>query len=260
MSVTAFLDYGDFLRIVEERVGGSTDTAERATRATLETLGERIDRGAAQRLAARLPPELAPWIATPTPAEGFDVDEFVFRVAGREHVDPLSAWRHIAAVFEALARAVGPDEWAAAVSELPRSFTPLLPRGPYVPVPDTDTFERQVAARAGIDLESADRATDAVLETLAQRIAGGEVDDLIGRLPVELHPPLKRGRAAVRGQATPMKLDKFIHTVADRAGVCIVQAALQTRAVFTVLRDTVGEPEFRDITVQLPDDYAVLFE
>lgn len=49
-----------------------------------------------------------------------------------------------------------------------------------------DTFLQRVADRAGIPLERARVATDAVLETLAERIAGGEVDDLIARLHVSL--------------------------------------------------------------------------
>jgi uncharacterized protein (DUF2267 family) len=36
---------------------------------------------------------------------------------------------------------------------------------------------------AGVGREVAERATQATLETLAERIAGGEVDDLISRLP-----------------------------------------------------------------------------
>jgi uncharacterized protein (DUF2267 family) len=255
------VDCETFLNTVGERIGNHSGPDERATRAaqatraTLQTLAERIDRGEARRVAAQLPPELAPWIATPTPAEGFDVDEFVWRVAAREPVDPITAPRHVAAVLAGLAEAVEPEEWTRVVSELPRSFASLFPRGPYVPVIDLDTFIGQVAARVGLSFENADRATDAVLEALAQRIAGGEVEDLIVRLPPGLHPPLKRGRASVRGEAQPWKLDKFIHTIADREGACIIEAVLHARAVFSVLRDTVGEPEFRDIMVQLPREY-----
>ncbi|HTX32395.1 MAG TPA: DUF2267 domain-containing protein [Solirubrobacteraceae bacterium] len=257
------MDYETFLTVVDQVIGtedgpGPDPRAIRATRATLQTLGERIDRGQARRLAAELPPEIAPWIATPTPAEGFDVDEFVDRVAAREGVDPITASRHVAAVFTALAQAISDREYAGLVAELPRRFAALLPRGPHVPVVDPDTFRRQVAARAGIGLDAADRATDAVLEVLGQRIAGGEVDDLIERLPVTLHPPLKRGRAEVRGEPKPMELGEFIRAVADRERVGIVEAALHVRAVLTVLRDMVGEDEFRDITVQLPDDYLAI--
>jgi uncharacterized protein (DUF2267 family) len=97
-----------------------------------------------------------------------------------------------------------------------------------------------------------------VLETLAERIAGGEVDDLIMKLPIELRGPLKRGRASTGGQARPIKLDRFVQLVAEREGVSLIDAGLHARAVFRVLRDAIGEEEFLDITDQLPDDYVRL--
>ncbi len=249
------MNYQAFLTIIEQRVNGFPGAPERAAQATLETLGDRIDREEARQVAALLPPEVAPWIATATSAQRIDVDEFVRRVAEREQTDPLTATRHVAAVFDALARAIGDKEWNDIVSELPRTFAPLLPRGPYVQVLEAGAFRERVATRAGLDGASADRAIQAVLQTLGERIAGGEVDHLMEHLPVELHPPLKRGRDAVGGQAAAMPLDKFIRHVAELEGVSVIQAALHARAVFRVLRDAVGDRVFRDVTVQLPSDY-----
>ena len=45
-----------------------------------------------------------------------------------------------------------------------------------------------------------------MLETLAERIAGGEVDDVIVRLPIALHEPLKRGKEMSGGKARRMSL------------------------------------------------------
>jgi uncharacterized protein (DUF2267 family) len=255
------MNYRQFVATVQQGIGEharDADQASEATRATLETLGQRIDREEARQLASQLPVELAPWVATPTPAQRFDADEFVRRVGEREGVDMSTAQRHVRAVLDALARAVPQKEWSDVLAELPRSFAPLLPQGPHLNVLETEAFLSQVAARAGIDLEAADRATDAVLETLAERIAGGEVEDLMVRLPTELHLPLERGRARVRGQAEPMRIDKFIETVATREGVAFLDAALHVRVVLLVLRDAVGEQEFLDVTVQLPDEYRRL--
>jgi uncharacterized protein (DUF2267 family) len=252
------MDYETFIGIVEAGTRSGRDEAVRATRATLQTLGESIDREQARQLAAQLPPEVAPWIATMSPAERFDVDEFVRRVSQREGIDATTAQRDVAAVLDAVARAVPDKEWSDMVAQLPRSFAPLLPRGPYVEVVDAGAFVQRVAERSGVDLQTARRATDAVLETLAERIAGGEVDDLVARLPIELHPPLKRGRVASGEQAKAMKLDKFVQRVAERERVSPIEAALHARAVFCVLREAAGEDEFRDITVQLPDDYVTL--
>jgi uncharacterized protein (DUF2267 family) len=140
-------------------------------------------------------------------------------------------------------------------SELPGSFAPLLPRGPNIEVISTDCFLAKLAERAGIDVEAAGPATDAVFEALAHRIAPGEVDDLIVRLPLELHIPLARGRAEVTSQPARMRLAEFIDAIAHRAGVDSVDAVEHARAVLSVLRDAVGEEEFLEVVVQLPDEY-----
>ncbi len=72
-----------------------------------------------------------------------------------------------------------------------------------------------MAERAGVDIGEARRATEAVLETLAARIGGGEADDLRTRLPVALHAPLERGKNLSGGKATRMKLDAFVRRVAE---------------------------------------------
>ncbi|MEA2395215.1 MAG: hypothetical protein QOJ82_3106 [Solirubrobacteraceae bacterium] len=252
------MDHDRFLTAVEQAAGVDRERAELATRATLQTLAERIAAGEARDLAAQLPPELAPWIGTTTAAEGFDVDEFLRRVAEREGVDVATAERHARAVLGALGQAVSPREFDDLVAELPKGFAALLPRGPYVELVPADEFLRRVAERAGLDAEGARRATDAVLQTLAERIAGGEVDDLIVHLPVALHPPLKRGRESTGGQATRMSLEDFIGRVAEREGVSVAQARDHARAVLVTLREAVGDEEFLDVTVQLPREYETV--
>jgi uncharacterized protein (DUF2267 family) len=248
--------YDGFLDVVAAHSVDGREVAERATRATLQTLGERIDREEARQVAAQLPAELAPWIATTTPAEGFDADEFIRRVAQRAGVDAAVARRHVVAVFDALAQAISDDEWHDVTSELPSSFAPLLPRGRYVEVVEDEAFVDRVAESARIDHERARRASAAVLETLAERIAGGEVEDLIERLPTELHDPLRRGRATTGGVAVALPLERFVRRIADREGVSPPEALEHARAVVAVLRETLGDDELFDVVVQLPDDYV----
>jgi uncharacterized protein (DUF2267 family) len=245
----------DFLTTVEQLADVGRERATRATQATLATLGERIAAGEARDIAEQLPPEPAAWIAATGNPEPFDVDEFLRRVAEREGVDVETAERHARAVFEALRRTITAAEFEDMQAELPRDFAPLLPRGPHIEVLAADSFLRRVADRAGLPEEAAERATDAVLETLAERIAGGEVDDLIARLPLRLHPPLKRGRERSGGKARRMSLDQFLAGVAEREGVGPEDAREHARAVLATLREAVGEEEFRDVTVQLPHDY-----
>jgi uncharacterized protein (DUF2267 family) len=244
-----------FMTTVQQGASIPRDEAERATRATLQTLGERIARGEAGDLAGQLPPEVAPWVATDGDAEGFDVDEFLRRVADREGVDVPAAEPHARAVFDALGRLISDQELADLMAELPKDYTPLLPEGPYVDVVSFDTFLQRVADRAATDQAVARRATRSVLETLAERIAGGEVDDLVTRLPTELHEPLQQGKARSGGKATRMSLDEFVHRVAEREGVSLEEARDHARAVFLTLREAVGDKEFFDIAVQLPDEY-----
>jgi uncharacterized protein (DUF2267 family) len=257
------MDTESFITIVEQAAGIGRERAERAIRATLTTLAERIAQGEARDLAEQLPPEVAPWLATTDGANRFGVDEFLRRVAEREGTDVPTAERHARAVFLALGRAVSRDELADLAAELPKSYAPLLPAGPRIEVLSVDTFLHRVADRAGLSEDAARRATDAVLETLAERIAGGDVEDLLARLPVELHEPLRRGRDRTGGKAQSMSLEEFERRVAERedAGAAEVELEVRdrVRAVLTTLREAVGDDEFRDIRVQLPRQFdAVL--
>jgi len=249
------MDYDRFISAVERGADVGREGGRRAAQATLATLAERLSKGQARDLAEQLPPELAPWIATDHDAERFDVEEFLRRVAEREGVDPETARRHAMAVFAALGQAVSAEELADLRSELPKDYAPLLPRGPYVDSVSSERFVRRVADRAILDEDRAWRATDAVLETLAERIAAGEVNDLIVRLPVHLHPPLKRGKEQGGGDAVPMSVDAFVNRVAEREGVTPGEAREHARAVLTTLREAVREPEFADVTSQLPREY-----
>jgi uncharacterized protein (DUF2267 family) len=251
------MDEDEFLRIVQQSARISREEAERATRATLQTLADRIAAGEARDLAEQLPPRLAAWVATTSAAQRFDLDEFLRRVAEREGVDPERAERDAAAVFAALGRAVSPRELADLAAELPKDFARLLPRGPHVDVLPAQTFVKRVAERAGIEEERARAATAAVLETLAERIAGGEVDDLVSRLPIELHEPLKRGRARTGDHAA----DVAGGVPGARGRARRRDPRRGPRAHARGPGDAaraVGDDEFFDVQAELPGDYAAV--
>jgi uncharacterized protein (DUF2267 family) len=254
------VDFQGFLAIVGERADLSTAEAERAAQAVLQTLGERLSVGQARDLADELPPELRPWVLTDRRPDPFHADEFLRRVAARENVDPVTAGRHARAVFAALGRSVSHRELADATAELPRDFEPLLASAyePRPPSPEAEAIVEEVADHAGSDRQTAERALDAVLETLGERISGGEVDDLAAELPEPLRQPLKRGDAASNGAARPLSLQEFLRHVAEREGVTPDQAQQHARAVFLTLRESVSEKEFSDMAAQLPDEYTVL--
>jgi uncharacterized protein (DUF2267 family) len=52
-----------------------------------------------------------------------------------------------------------------------------------------------------------------------------------------------------------MSFDAFVDRVAERADTNLEQARDYVRAVLLTLRDAVGDDEYFDVTVQLPDDY-----
>jgi uncharacterized protein (DUF2267 family) len=165
----------------------------------------------------------------------------------------------VRAVFLALWRATGARELADVASELSRDYAPLLPVGPQVEVVSGEAFLARVEERTGLDRDGAARAVDAVLATLAERLAGGEVEDLIVHLPLALHEPLRRGVAEGGDKAKRMSVDEFVHRVAEREGIPLEQAQDHARAVLATLREALPDAEFRDIDAQLPAEYDPLF-
>jgi len=250
------MDYHQFLTIVERAGGVPEDAVVRAVSATLQTLAERLSVGQARDLVVELPPELGPLLFTDGPAERFDVDEFLRRVAERTDTDIPAATRAARGVFTALARAASARQFAGVVAELPQDFLVVLPTGPEI-LPD-EVFVERVAKRAGLDADAARSVTQAVLELLAERIAAGEVADLVSRLPVALHEPLKRGGARGGADARAMSRERFLDRLAEREGTTPNEAFVHARAVLTTLREAVDD-EFFDVSAQLGPDYAPLW-
>jgi uncharacterized protein (DUF2267 family) len=248
------MDYDRFLSIVTQWAHVDTRVADRAVRATFKTLAERLSPGVARAIAAHLPPELLESLHTTSEAERFDVDEMLARVAAREGVDVETADEHVRAVFRALRTALPADERRRLAADLPEDIRALVDD---VPVVSAEEFLEQVAERTALDVEGAARATVAVLETLAERIAGGDVHDLIARLPAQLHGPLKRGEAQSGRDARRMSIDDFLERVAGREAVTPEEAREHVRAVLATLRDSVDE-EFFDVRAQLPPEYSAV--
>lgn len=76
------MEYDDFIGEVQHRAQlGSREDALRTSRATLTTLGERIQEGEAGNLAAQLPKELGRHVEKSEEVESFPYQEFIDRVA-----------------------------------------------------------------------------------------------------------------------------------------------------------------------------------
>jgi uncharacterized protein (DUF2267 family) len=53
-----------------------------------------------------------------------------------------------------------------------------------------------------------------------------------------------------------MGFEDFVRRVAEREGVEAPRARAHARVVMQTLREAVGDDEFFDVTVQLPDEYV----
>jgi uncharacterized protein (DUF2267 family) len=256
---SAMMHLTPFVTTVEQAGNMTREEAARAIVATLQTLSERITGGEARDIAALLPRELRSAMNdTPEPAEPFDLNEFIRRVATREGVDERTAFEHARAVFTALGVAVAPGELRDMAAQLPREYEPLLEAAGVgrLQAIEGDPLAA-VARRTGLDPDGARRALEATLEALAVRISAGEVEDLADELPTALRPPLERGLAEAR-EARSMTADEFLARVAEREGAEPESARQHVRAVFSVLRDNVSSGEFADMSAQLSQDYAPL--
>ncbi|MCX4390327.1 DUF2267 domain-containing protein [Micromonospora peucetia] len=121
-----------------------------------------------------------------------------------------------------------------------------------------DTFVDQVARRTSTSSERAVALTRATLETLAERLTGGEVLDLAAQLPKPLQLVLKPSPSTE--SAERFGAAEFVARVALRAGVAEPAARDATRAVFVTLREAISGGEFDDVVVQLPRDYRDMVE
>jgi uncharacterized protein (DUF2267 family) len=121
-----------------------------------------------------------------------------------------------------------------------------------------DKFLDRVMERAGVSREQAETLTRATLQVLANRISGGQDDDLAARLPEELARILRKAP-----QKLPEKygFDEFVEKVRDRAPDIPPDTVLPgIRAVFLTLRDAAGGKEFRDTMEQLPHQFRELLQ
>jgi uncharacterized protein (DUF2267 family) len=231
----------------------SNETAADATRATLTTLAERITSGEADDLAAELPDVVGDMLTNvdPSEAEEFSREEFLHRVEDRADVDdPLTAARAVAAALDEHA---SDAELENAREQLPGEFDVILE--PSLGL-DADEFYDAVAERGGPKpRDEARTATAATLETLAERLAGGEARDLATYVPGDLDVPLKDAE----GDPPGFGVDEFVARVADRADVDEDTAAEYARAVTDAVAESASEAEYESVISQLPGEYGSVF-
>jgi uncharacterized protein (DUF2267 family) len=124
------MQYDEFIGRVQNRARlGTSGEAVRATRATLEVLGERLFGGEAEDLAAQLPREVGRYLTADGGSESFGLDEFFRRVSEREEVELPDAVHHARAVMSVVQEAVTEGEVQDVLAQLPEEYRPLFESG-----------------------------------------------------------------------------------------------------------------------------------
>jgi uncharacterized protein (DUF2267 family) len=118
-----------------------------------------------------------------------------------------------------------------------------------------DEFVARVRDLAELETnEEAERAIRATFETLRDRLAGNEPNNLADQLAEEIAAPL-RGE----GGRDSFSLTEFYRRVGEKEGVEEPEAIRHARAVATVLEEAVTTGEMDHIRDQLKPEYAELF-
>ena len=104
----------------------TNEDAQKATRATLETLKERLAGNEPSNLAAQLPPEIAPYVEGDGGREVFSLEEFYDRVAQKQGVDHDEAVRHARAVATVVQTSVTGGELDDVRSQLGDDYEELF--------------------------------------------------------------------------------------------------------------------------------------
>jgi uncharacterized protein (DUF2267 family) len=123
------MQYDDFMKAVQGNVrAASIGEAVSATRATLETLGERLPEGASKNLAGQLPREVGLYLERSPYQDNFDLQEFYKRVMEKsslsiEYPDAVHEARSVMAV---VVEAVGDGEARKVRSDLGADYAELF--------------------------------------------------------------------------------------------------------------------------------------
>jgi uncharacterized protein (DUF2267 family) len=271
--------YDTFIRLISDLASISPEEADVAARAVIETLAEYLSDEEREALARRLPKAAKPLLLHPGDGELVRKGAFLYRVADREGIitgshDQIAlqtAERHAEAVLHVLRLVLLPSEVEALADRFPEADRSLIRGSPSHhhlrgtqsehgsrahPVIAVDALVDRLARTAAVDHERATLALEAVLETLAERLSAGEVDDIARLIPGELRPALELGKLHSGGKAEHFGADEFLGRVAEREGGTPYDETLDdVRFVFRTLRETLPRGELDDILAELPREY-----
>lgn len=123
------MEYDEFITHVQSLTqSDSCEEAERATRATLETIKERIANDEGQELAANLPLQLGDYLREKQGESGgsFNLQEFIARASQKQDIEPTTVAIHVRAVFTVLQNAISPEVFAALHSHFSHDYEEMF--------------------------------------------------------------------------------------------------------------------------------------
>ena len=116
-------------------------------------------------------------------------------------------------------------------------------------------FIQKVQEYTGLaNQEDAAKVTQAVLETMSERLSRTHREHLAAQLPGELKSYLPR-----RQHMVYLLLEEFYERVGNRADVSYQNAVKYATAVARVLREAIAPGELGDILSGFPEEYNELF-
>jgi len=118
-----------------------------------------------------------------------------------------------------------------------------------------DEFIESVSQRTGLPREASETLLHATLRVLAERLSGGEAEDLQAQMPKELKEDLAVPKEKL---AESFGAAEFTRRVAQRAGIDEPAAQSGAAAVLATIGDAVTPGEFDDVLSQLGREYAAL--
>jgi len=119
-----------------------------------------------------------------------------------------------------------------------------------------DDFISTVADRTALPRDDAETLTHATLRVLAERLSGGEAEDLRAQLPKQLQVDL----ISPQEKAESFDADEFARRVARRTGMNEADAGIGVLAVLATIREAVTPGEFNDVLSQLGREFAELID
>ncbi len=121
------MNYKEFIGAVQHKLEyAQLGQAVRATRATLTTLGERLQEGEATDLASPLPMEIDRFLIEADHGQRFDYTEFLRRVSELEGVDRSDANYHAQQVLTVVDEVVPPGNIEKVRGQLPEDYERLF--------------------------------------------------------------------------------------------------------------------------------------